>query len=69
MLGRLARYQARTEDDPPDAEPGQDPARDARRRDGRLGEVPFALYYGSVDATPLFVVLAGSYSERTGDLR
>jgi glycogen debranching enzyme len=32
------------------------------------GEVPFRRYYGSVDATPLFVVLAGAYLERTGDL-
>ncbi|MGH7034458.1 MAG: MGH1-like glycoside hydrolase domain-containing protein, partial [Stellaceae bacterium] len=34
----------------------------------RLGEVPFARYYGSVDTTPLFVVLAGLYFERTGDI-
>jgi glycogen debranching enzyme len=34
----------------------------------RLGEVPFGLYYGTVDATPLFVMLAGMYLERTGDL-
>ena len=26
-----------------------------------LGEVPFGRYYGSVDATPLFVILAGAY--------
>ena len=32
-----------------------------------LGEMPFGRYYGSVDATPLFVVLAGAYYERTGD--
>src|SRR5215203_2877582 len=32
-----------------------------------LREVPFGLYYGSVDATPLFVLLAGLYGERTGD--
>ena len=32
-----------------------------------LGEVPFGLYYGSVDSTPLFVLLAGLYVERTGD--
>jgi glycogen debranching enzyme len=32
-----------------------------------LHEVPFARYYGSVDATPLFVLLAGLYVERTGD--
>src|SRR5690606_39173584 len=34
----------------------------------RLGEVPFRRYYGSVDATPLFVLLAGRYFERTGDI-
>jgi len=33
-----------------------------------LHEVPFGLYYGSVDATPLFVLLAGAYVERTGDV-
>src|SRR5262249_36552031 len=32
-----------------------------------LREVPFGLYYGSVDATPLFVLLAGLHAERTGD--
>ena len=34
-----------------------------------LKEVPFGLYYGSVDSTPLFVLLAGLYTERTGDER
>ena len=34
-----------------------------------LREVPFGLYYGSVDSTPLFVLLAGLYLERTGDVR
>jgi glycogen debranching enzyme len=34
-----------------------------------LREVPFGRYYGSVDATPLFVMLAGAYFERTGDRR
>ena len=33
-----------------------------------LREVPFALYYGSVDATPLFVMLVGLYVEHTGDI-
>jgi glycogen debranching enzyme len=32
-----------------------------------LGEVPFRRYYGSVDSTPLFVMLAGAYFERTHD--
>src|SRR5690606_26925153 len=33
-----------------------------------LGEVPFRRYYGSVDSTPLFVMLAGAYLGRTGDI-
>jgi len=33
-----------------------------------LGEVPFGLYYGGVDTTPLFVALAGAYARRTGDI-
>ena len=33
-----------------------------------LGEIPFGAYYGSVDATPLFLLLAGRYYDRTGDL-
>ena len=32
-----------------------------------LGEVPFGKYYGTVDATPLFLMLAGAYYRRTGD--
>jgi glycogen debranching enzyme len=34
----------------------------------RLREVPFGRYYGSVDATPLFVMLLDAYVRRTGDL-
>jgi glycogen debranching enzyme len=33
-----------------------------------LRELPFGLYYGGVDTTPLFVMLAGAYARRTGDL-
>ena len=32
-----------------------------------LGEIPFGRYYGSVDATPLFLMLASAYYERTAD--
>jgi glycogen debranching enzyme len=32
-----------------------------------LGEVPFGRYYGSVDSTPLFIMLAGAHYQRTGD--
>ncbi len=31
------------------------------------GEVPFGRYYGSVDATPLFLLLFAEYAERTAD--
>ncbi len=34
----------------------------------RLKEVPFGLFYGSVDATPLFLVLGAEYLRWTGDL-
>jgi glycogen debranching enzyme len=30
-------------------------------------EIPFGRYYGSVDATPLYVCLAGAYHQRTAD--
>lgn len=33
-----------------------------------FGQVPYGRYYGSVDATPLFLVLLGAYVESTGDL-
>ena len=33
-----------------------------------FGEVPFTPYYGTVDATPLFLVLLGEYLQWTGDL-
>ncbi len=33
-----------------------------------LREIPYGRYYGAVDTTPLFVILAAAYAERTGDL-
>ncbi|HEY5127445.1 MAG TPA: amylo-alpha-1,6-glucosidase, partial [Bradyrhizobium sp.] len=67
VLKRLAFYQARSVDPLADAEPGKilHEMRGGEMAD--LREVPFAQYYGSVDATPLFVLLAGLYVERTGD--
>jgi glycogen debranching enzyme len=67
VLKRLAFYQARTVDPLADAEPGKILHEMRGGEMAALREVPFAQYYGSVDSTPLFVLLAGLYVERTGD--
>ena len=67
VLRRLAAFQATTYEDASDAQPGKILHEMREGEMAALGEVPFGLYYGSVDATPLFVMLAGLFAERTGD--
>jgi len=67
VLKFLAATQARKTDPRADAEPGKILHETRAGEMANTGEVPFGLYYGSVDATPLFVLLAGRYFERTGD--
>jgi glycogen debranching enzyme len=69
VLFRLAALQAKTLDPASDAEPGKILHEVRFGEMAALGEVPFGLYYGSVDSTPLFVLLAGLYFERTGDIK
>jgi glycogen debranching enzyme len=68
VLAYLAEYQAEETDLGREAEPGKI-LHEARYGEmAALGEVPFRQYFGSVDATPLFVVLAGVYFRSTGDV-
>lgn len=68
VLSYLAATQATEIDPEREAEPGKILHETRSGEMATLKEVPFARYYGSVDATPLFVVLAGAYFARTGDL-
>jgi glycogen debranching enzyme len=67
VLQYLAETQAKDFNLAIEAEPGKILHEMRSGEMAALGEVPFGRYYGSVDATPLFILLAGSYYERTGD--
>ena len=68
VLETLSATQATEANEAADCEPGKIVHEMRGGEMARLGEVPFRRYYGSVDATPLFVMLAGEYLARSGDL-
>jgi len=63
----LAAYQADAEDPERDAEPGKILHELRVGEMARTGEVPHRPYYGTVDATPLWLVLLGATHDWTGD--
>jgi glycogen debranching enzyme len=67
VLAFLADHQATSYNDAQDAQPGKILHEMRGGEMAALNEVPFGCYYGTVDATPLFVSLAHAYFERTAD--
>lgn len=67
VLRFLASTQAQGESAFRDSQPGKVVHEMRRGEMAALGEVPFGQYYGAVDTTPLFVMLAGAYERHTGD--
>jgi glycogen debranching enzyme len=68
VLLYLAAHQAQEVDPSRDAEPGKILHEQRYSEMAKTREIPFGNYFGSIDSTPLFVVLAGRYVRRSGDL-
>lgn len=67
VLTYLAKHQATEESKFHDSAPGKIMHEIRQGEMAGAKEVPHTPYYGTADATPLFISLAGAYFERTGD--
>lgn len=63
----LAAYQGQTTNEWREEEPGKIPHELRRGEMARCGEIPHDPYYGTVDATPLWLMLYADYYAWTGD--
>ncbi|GIO13457.1 amylo-alpha-1,6-glucosidase [Cohnella xylanilytica] len=67
-LRMMAAFQGKEIDPWKDEQPGKIMHELRAGELSRSGQVPFAPYYGSIDSTPLFLLLAAEYVHWTGDL-
>jgi glycogen debranching enzyme len=67
VLRTLAHYQGKEKDSHPGEQPGKILHELRRGEMAALGEIPYGQYYGSIDSTPLFLILAAEYYRLTGD--
>jgi glycogen debranching enzyme len=67
VLRFLSLHQATEVDPDLDAQPGKILHEMRAGEMAALREIPFGRYYGSIDSTPLYLMLAGRYYEATGD--
>jgi glycogen debranching enzyme len=68
VLTFLAHNQAQEKSSFRDSAPGKIMHETRKGEMTALAELPFGKYYGGVDTTPLFVLLAGEFFARTGDI-
>lgn len=67
-LRLLARYQGRQVSDWRDEQPGKILHELRVGELARMSKIPHTPYYGTIDATPLFLILMSRYARWTGDL-